>query len=197
MEFIRNLSPVATVASAGVIGIGTGVALGVSLGNLPVWLALCSGVGAAIGGGLLIEHRWNRVIFMALLIAFSSMMAVTVTHADSGRVIHVKLKLEEGAEFSQDWPVFVYASVPGSKLPLSSDRILLSELPTSVTLTEAMYVLPTMTMKDHNTLVVTAKVSSSADVHKPGPEDSYSLSPELTFTGPDRRVVELTVKAAR
>lgn len=195
MEFTRNTSPAAIVACAGAIGLGTGTALGVTLENLPVWLSLGGGIGAAIGGGLLIEQKLNRIIFMVLLIAISSMLAVTVTHADSGRVIHVKLKLEEGAQFSRDWPVYVYASTPGSKLPLSSARVQLSELPTTVELTEAMYVLPGMTMKGHNKLVVTAKVSSGVDVHKKGPEDSYSLSPELVFSGPDRQAVELIVKA--
>lgn len=195
MEFIRNISPAVTVACAGAIGLGTGTALGVALGNLPVWLSLSGGIGAAIGGGLLIEQKLNRIIFMVLLIAISSMLAVTVTHADSGRVIHVKLKLQEGAQFSQDWPVYVYASAPGSKLPLSSIRVKLSELPTTVGLTESMYVLPGMTMKGHDSLVVTAKVSSGVDVHKQGPEDSYSLGPELVFSGPERRVIDLIVKA--
>jgi len=194
MDFTRNTSPAVTVACAGAIGLGAGAALGIALGNLPVWLSLAGGIGAAIGGGLLIEQKLNRLIFMVLLIAISSMLAVTVTYADSGRVIHVKLTLEEGAQFSQDWPVYVYASTPGSKLPLSSTRVPLSELPTTVELTEAMYVLPGMTMKGHSNLVVTAKVSSSPDVHKKGPEDSYSLSPELVFSGPERQAVELIVK---
>ena len=195
MEFTRNTSPAALVACAGAIGLGIGTALGVAFENLPVWLSLGGGIGAAIGGGLLIEQKLNRIIFMVLLIAISSMLAVTVTHADSGRVIHVKLKLEEGAQFSQDWPVYVYASTPGSKLPLSSARVQLSELPVSVELTESMYVLPGMTMEGHDNLVVTAKVSSGVDVHKQGPEDSYSLSPELAFSGPERRVIDLIVKA--
>lgn len=195
MESIRNLSPAMTVACAGVIGLGVGVSMGVALGNFSAWLALCGGVGAAIGGGMLIEQRVNRLIFMLLLIAISSTMAVTVSYADSGRVIHVKLKLEQGAAFTQDWPVYVYASSPGSKLPLSSARVQLSELPTAVVLTEDMFVLPGMTMAGHKKLVVTAKVSSGVDVHKQGPEDSYSLSSELVFSGPDRRVIDLVVKA--
>lgn len=196
MDNAKNLSPAVTVYLFAIVGVGIGTSLGVTLGNLMAWIALCAGVGAAIGGGLLIKHIWHRSIFMLTLIVVSSALAVTVTHADSGRVIHVKLSLDDGAVFSQDWPVYVYASAPGSKLPLSSTRLKLSELPTTVVLTEAMYVLPALTMKDHRALIVTAKVSSHKDVHKTGPEDSYSQSRELQFDGPSRRAVELVVTAA-
>ncbi|MGY8872859.1 MAG: c-type cytochrome biogenesis protein CcmI/CycH [Pseudomonadales bacterium] len=111
-------------------------------------------------------------------------------------MIQVNLSVQEGVTFSQDWPVFVYVSAPGSKLPLSSTRVKLSELPATVVLTEAMYVLPGMTMKGHQELVVTAKVSSSSDVHEKGPEDSYSLSPVLQFSGLEKRTIALFIKAA-
>lgn len=185
-----------TVSLFSIMGVGIGTSLGVTQGNLMAWIALCSGIGGAIGGGLLIKRVRHRLVFISMLMVASAALAVTVTHADSGRVIHVKLSLDDGAEFSQDWPVYVYASAPGSKLPLSSTRLKLSELPTTVVLTEAMYVLPALTMKDHQTLIVTAKVSSNVDVHKIGPEDSYSLSPVLQFDGPSRRAVELVVKAS-
>lgn len=197
MDNAKNLSPAVTVSLFAIMGIGIGTSLGVTLGNLMAWVALCSGMGAAIGGGLLIKRVWHRSAFMLMLIVACSALAVTVTHADSGRVIHVKLSLEDGAKFSQDWPVFVYASAPGSKLPLSSTQLKLSELPTTVVLTETMYVLPALTMKGHNALVVTAKVSSNEDVHKTGPEDSYSQSPVLQFDGPSRRAVELIVTAVK
>lgn len=196
MDNAKHFSPAMTVSLFAIIGAGIGTSLGVTQGNLMAWIALCSGVGGAIGGGLLIKRVRHRLVFILMLIVASAALAVTVTHADSGRVIHVKLYLDDGAEFSQDWPVYVYASAPGSKLPLSSTRLKLSELPTTVVLTEAMYVLPALTMKDHQKLIVTAKVSSHEDVHKTGAEDSYSQSPVLQFDGPSRRVVELVVTAA-
>ena len=196
MDNVKHFSPAVTVSLFAIMGVGVGTSLGVTLGNLMAWIALCSGIGGAIGGGLLIKRVRYRLVFILMLIVASAALAVTVTHADSGRVIHVKLSLDDGAAFSQDWPVYVYASAPGSKLPLSSARLKLSELPTTVVLTEAMYVLPTLTMKDQQALVVTAKVSSNEDVHKTGPEDSYSQSLVLQVDGPSRRAVELVVTAA-
>jgi hypothetical protein len=196
MLYANKVSPAVTTALICTTSIGIGASVGVALDNLSVWLVLGACAGSAIGGGLLITGRLNRFIFVLLLTAISSVLLVSLSYANSGRVIQVNLSVQEGVTFSQDWPVFVYVSAPGSKLPLSSTRVKLSELPATVVLTEAMYVLPGMTMKGHQELVVTAKVSSSSDVHEKGPEDSYSLSPVLQFSGLEKRTIALFIKAA-
>lgn len=196
MLYANKVSPAVTTALICTTSIGIGASVGVALDNLSVWLVLGACAGSAIGGGLLITGRLNRFIFVLLLTAISSVLLVSLSYANSGRVIQVNLSVQEGVTFSQDWPVFVYVSAPGSKLPLSSTRVKLSELPATVVLTEAMYVLPGMTMKGHQELVVTAKVSSSSDVHEKGPEDSYSLSPVLQFSGLEKRAIALFIKAA-
>jgi hypothetical protein len=196
MSYENKVSPSVVTALICSTSIGIGASIGVALDNLPVWLVVGACAGSAIGGTLLISGRLNRFIFVLLLTAISSVLLVSLSYANSGRVIKVNLSVQEGAAFSQDWPVFVYASAPGSKLPLSSTRVKLSELPATLVLTEAMYVLPNMTMKGHRELVVTAKVSSSSDVHETGPEDTYSLSSVLQFSGPEKRAVALLIKAA-
>jgi hypothetical protein len=196
MLYANTVSPAVTTALICTTSIGIGASVGVALDNLSVWLVLGACAGSAIGGGLLITGRLNRFIFVLLLTAIRAVLLVSLSYANSGRVIQVNLSVQEGVTFSQDWPVFVYVSAPGSKLPLSSTRVKLSELPATVVLTEAMYVLPGMTMKGHQELVVTAKVSSSSDVHEKGPEDSYSLSPVLQFSGLEKRTIALFIKAA-
>lgn len=178
------------------VGIGIGAAVGVAMDNLSQWLVMGVCLGGAIGGSFLISSHWPRLIFSVFLIAIGSVVAVVVAD-DSGRVIQVKVDLDTEADkgFTQDWPVYVYAASPGTKLPLASKSLKLSELPAQVKLTEADYVLPGLTMKDHTKLVVTVKVSSDPDVHKTGPEDSSITSAELIFDGPGVRHTALVVKA--
>ncbi|MCV6587466.1 MAG: hypothetical protein OIF57_00360 [Marinobacterium sp.] len=75
-----------------------------------------------------------------------------------------------------DWPVYIYAAVPGSRVPLSSIRVSLKELPITVTLNETMYVLPQFTLKGVEQVELVAKLSTSGDPHKPGKYDRAGRS---------------------
>ena len=115
---------------------------------------------------------------------------------DNSRVIHVTVSLNNPqAGFSQDWPVYVYAAVPGTKLPLSSYQTKISKLPLTVTLTEEMYLLPTHTMAGHDQLVVVAKISSSGNPHQAGPEDLSGGSDALDFTRQTTHRIAITLGA--
>lgn len=196
----QSITPLATLAICLGTGVGFGTSMGIAFDHLAVWLAIGVGLGGAIGGGFLIEKHRSRAIFMVLLLSISIVLALVLRQqemAAPGPTIQVQVELQSGTDFSQDWPVYIYASAPGSKLPLSSERVLLSELPARVVLTADKYVLPAFTMHGHHELVVTAKVSSAEDVHKAGPEDLSVISPVLNVMDDKTESVNLVLSAQR
>lgn len=194
----QPLTPMATLAICLGTGVGFGTSMGIAFDHLAVWLAIGIGLGGAIGGGFLIEKLRSRAIFMGLLLSISIVLVLVLRQQEmavKGPTIQVQVELQPGTEFSQDWPVYIYASAPGSKLPLSSERVLLSELPARVLLTADKYVLPAFTMQGHSELVVTAKVSSAQDVHKAGPEDQSIISPVIQVTDTPLYSLSLSIPA--
>ncbi|WP_432473188.1 c-type cytochrome biogenesis protein CcmI/CycH [Amphritea sp. HPY] len=122
-------------------------------------------------------------------------IAGLLLNSDNSRTITVSVSLDKPVQpFSQDWPVYVFAAAPGTKLPLSSYTTRISELPNKVILTEDMYLLPTHTIADQPEVVVTVKVSSSGDPHQKGPEDVSVSSPALSFHKQSSHQLGLTIK---
>lgn len=76
--------------------------------------------------------------------------------------ITVSVVLAEGVEVDPDATVFVYARAwQGAKVPLSITRLQASELPTTLTLTNAMSMAPTMDLNSVNAVELIARVSKS------------------------------------
>lgn len=147
--------------------------------------------------GILRKYRlfWGAAGFLLLLLLIGLVLNSNNLNSISSRTITVSVSLDKQSQtFSQDWPVYVFAAAPGTKLPLSSFKTIISELPQTVELTEDMYLLPTHTIADQPEVVVTVKVSSSGDPHQKGPEDISVSSPVLSFTKKNRHKVELSIK---
>ncbi|MGY0215800.1 c-type cytochrome biogenesis protein CcmI/CycH [Endozoicomonadaceae bacterium StTr2] len=98
---------------------------------------------------------------------FTVLFSLTTVAAD-GKQIEVRVQLAESLLASMDpsWPVYVYASHPGNKIPLSSAQLTVDDLPDTILLTEDMYILPNLTLAGADRVRVTAKISSSGDPHK-------------------------------
>ena len=90
-------------------------------------------------------------------------------------------QLESDKDANPDWPVYVYAAVPGSRVPLSSARVSLKDLPATVMLDETMYVLPQFTLKGVEEIELVAKLSTSGDPHKKGEHDRVGRSPVIAI----------------
>lgn len=139
--------------------------------------------------------RKYRVLWLAASFLLVLLLAGLLLNSDNTRTITVSVSLYEHEQpFSQDWPVYVFAAAPGTKLPLSSYKTLISELPKTVELTEDMYLLPTHTIADQPEVVVTVKVSSSGDPHQKGPEDVSVSSPVLSFNKQSSHRLGLSIK---
>ena len=107
-----------------------------------------------------------------------------------GVTISNKLPTER---FSQNWPVHVYLTSPGSKIPLSSKTTRLDKLPFKTTLTEKDNVLPMFTLKGHKELVLVVKISSSGDPHKTGSEDYRQVSPKFEISPNNKTSLSMTL----
>lgn len=138
---------------------------------------------------------WGTAGFLLMLLLIGLVLNSNTLNSNNSRMITVSVSLDKLSQtFSQDWPVYVFAAAPGTKLPLSSFKTQISALPKTVELTEDMYLLPTHTIADQPEVVVTVKVSSSGDPHQKGPEDISISSPVLSFNKQNRHKVELSIK---
>lgn len=119
-----------------------------------------------------------RTLFTMVLLILASL-----AQADSRQVeVDVSVAAELKAGMTSDWPVYIYATAPGSRIPLASYATTLSALPLTVTLTEDMYVLPMFTLSGEDSVELVAKVSTTGDPHKTGPLDITGRSREVDLT---------------
>lgn len=79
------------------------------------------------------------------------------------------------------WTLYVYAAKPNTRLPLSNYKGKLSELPKTITLTESMYLLPHLTLKQAEEVVVIAKATKSKNPHEKSNKDLIAFSLPLSF----------------
>jgi len=136
----------------------------------------------------------HKAIWLLILMVVMGGLLLAWLSINQGTVIRVSAQLSKQHQpFSKDWPVYIYAAVPGTKLPLSSYKTTVSQLPLSVDLTEDMYLLPTHTMAEQEKLIVVLKLSSSGDPHQPGPEDLQVKSRVLDLSQRRQHRVELVL----
>ncbi|WP_196138349.1 hypothetical protein [Aliikangiella sp. G2MR2-5] len=105
------------------------------------------------------------------------------TLSPTGKTIKVSVSIKQNLlpEKSDGWPLYIYAARPNTRLPLSSYKGKVSDLPISITLDESMYLLPELTLKDAKQVVVVAKISKSTDPHKKSEQDLIGFSRIVSF----------------
>lgn len=115
------------------------------------------------------------VRLLAMLVLLFSAWQV---QAEEMRRIEVQVSVDKAVQsgMKPEWPVYIYAAAPGSRIPLASTKLNVSDLPATVLLTEEMYVLPQFTLKGISQVELVAKVSTTGDPHKKGPEDRSGRS---------------------
>lgn len=84
--------------------------------------------------------------------------------ADAKAALPVSVRLADGVAVPPEAVVFVYARAwQGARMPLAIARLSASELPASITLTEAMAMAPGMTLQTFPQLEVVARISPSGN----------------------------------
>ena len=135
-----------------------------------------------------------HIITIAILLGLCQLLSGCSDNPAETRV-DITISSQLPAEhFSANWPLHIYLSAPGSKIPLSSTTITLADLPYRTTLTEKDYVLPAFTLKGFQELVLVVKVSSSGDPHRDGPEDFRQQSPRFQLNSNNHAEAEMILK---
>jgi len=110
--------------------------------------------------------------------------------------VDVSVAAELMPDDAEQWILYVYAARPDTRLPLSNYKGKLSELPKQVTLTESMYLLPHLTLKQAEEVVVIAKATKSKNPHQKSAEDLIGYSAKLSFASGAAQTARVEIKGA-
>lgn len=122
-------------------------------------------------------------------------LAGQVSASDEMRKISVKVELDKTLvpDNSHEWILYVYATKPGARLPLANYKGKLSELPSEIVLLESMYLLPHLTLKQAEQVVIVAKATKSKNPHQKSAEDLIGYSQPITFTSGAHQHVSMAI----
>ncbi len=135
--------------------------------------------------------KWNVYLSLLLICLFQTSLSKA---EDEQAAYNIKVEINNqlpAERFSDNWPVHIYLTAPDSRIPLSSTTTQLDKLPLKTVLTEKDYVLPMYKLIGHKQLVLVAKVSSSGDPHKEGPEDYRQVSNIFTLDSNNKAQAKL------
>ncbi|WP_281556829.1 hypothetical protein [Thalassomonas sp. RHCl1] len=104
------------------------------------------------------------------------------------RTITVQVNIAQNLlpDDAENWTLYVYAAKPNTRLPLANFKGKLSQLPGEVLLDESMYLLPHLTLRQAEEVVIVAKASKSKNPHKKSAEDIIGYSGALSFSLADK-----------
>ncbi|SEL88457.1 hypothetical protein SAMN05216262_12912 [Colwellia chukchiensis] len=117
--------------------------------------------------------------------------AETKVTKQASRSIHVQLDIASDLmpEDADDWVLYVYATKPGTRLPLANFKGKLSQLPSEIALHQSMYLLPHLTLQQAERVVVVAKATKSKNPHQKSADDLIGYSASVDFqSGPAQSV---------
>ncbi|WDE09170.1 hypothetical protein SG34_030875 [Thalassomonas viridans] len=111
------------------------------------------------------------------------------------RTIAVQVKMAQNLTpvDAELWTLYVYAAKPNTRLPLANFKGKLSQLPTEVLLDESMYLLPHLTLKHTEEVVIVAKASKSKNPHQKSNEDLIGYSGPLSFSSGDKLATSIVI----
>lgn len=121
------------------------------------------------------------------------LLAFTLDSQPKSIEVNVDVSKSLIPENAENWPLYVYAARPNTRMPLSSFKGKFSDLPLKIALNESMYLLPELTLKDAEEVIVVAKVSKSLDPHKKSTEDLIGFSGILSFKDSKTHKIVLTI----
>ena len=110
--------------------------------------------------------------------------------------VQVKMAPNLAPSDADKWTLYVYAAKPNTRLPLSNFKGKLSQLPAEVLLDESMYLLPHLTLKQAEEVVVIAKATKSKNPHQKSAEDLIGYSAKLSFTSGAAQTARVEIKGA-
>jgi len=141
-----------------------------------------------------------KLLKIYLIVAFFWQVNTAFANDESAPARKINVDVSVAAELmpedAEQWILYVYAARPDTRLPLSNFKGKLSELPKQVTLTESMYLLPHLTLKQAEEVVVIAKATKSKNPHQKSPEDLIGYSAKLSFASGAAQTARVEIKGA-
>ena len=94
---------------------------------------------------------------------------------------------------AKDWILYIYASQPDARVPLALAKTTLDKLPMTTTLNESMYLLPHLTLKQAEDIVIIAKATKSDNPHRKSKEDMIGYSQSVSFASGSHQTTQVTI----
>lgn len=109
-------------------------------------------------------------------------LGVDSPEAEAVVSIEVSVALAAGLSVPNNHTVFVFARAhQGPPMPLAITRFTVADLPSTVSLSESMAMMPGMSLADFDQVEVVARISARG-LADPGPEDYEVISPAIDMT---------------
>ncbi|WDE13518.1 hypothetical protein [Thalassomonas haliotis] len=144
----------------------------------------------------------KRLAMACLLLPFLTFSASTaetkqaqLRKEQGRRAIQVQVDIAENLlpKDAEIWTLYVYAAKPDTRLPLANFKGKLSRLPGEVLLDESMYLLPHLTLKQAEEVVIVAKASKSKNPHQKSADDIIGYSGLLSFSSADQLKAKVVI----
>ena len=94
---------------------------------------------------------------------------------------------------AEEWVLYVYASKPGERLPLANFKGRLSQLPSEIVLHQSMYLLPHLTLKQAESVVIVAKATKSKNPHQKSADDIIGYSVPVNFKSGPHQAISMSI----
>jgi len=107
--------------------------------------------------------------------------------------VQVKMAPNLAPSDADKWTLYVYAAKPNTRLPLSNFKGKLSQLPAEVLLDESMYLLPHLTLRQAEEVVIIAKASKSKNPHQKSSDDLIGYSGPISFSSGDQLTTNIII----
>ena len=136
----------------------------------------------------------KKIALVCMLIASFFSVAEQTDKAEP-RIVNVQVDIAPSLlpEDAQDWILYVYAAKPNTRLPLANYKGKLSELPARIELNESMYLLPHLTLKQAEEVVIIAKTTKSENPHQKSRDDFIGYSQKISFVDGEQLNVAVTI----
>ena len=130
-----------------------------------------------------------------LLILSVNLHATEVEVTDQERMITVDVSIDKNMlpDDAEKWTLYVYAAKPNTRLPLSNFKGKLSQLPMKVELKQNMYLLPHLTLKQAEDVVIVAKATKHKNPHNKDGTDIMGFSPAISFENANKLKAQVTI----
>lgn len=116
-------------------------------------------------------------------------------NAQEFREISVSIDIDKSLipKNAEQWTLYIYATKIGERLPLALAKTKLNKLPMTTIINESMYLLPHLTLKQTEEVVIVAKATKSDNPHQKSADDIIGYSAKVSFASGNKQKAVVTI----